>query len=172
MKTSYILILSLLFLLALNVVNIRIVRNLKKICYDGKFYSYLYIVYKVNHLKNKTMRQLLQAGMLVSILIFLTTTKSIAQDKITQYDGVSISGDIVSIDSSEIKLKYYPQNKVGWILRTFEVKTIKKIRYDDSEYNLEKYNIKELIKIFNEKENTEDSKPLIKNKDLVLFSDK
>lgn len=84
------------------------------------------------------MRQLLQAGMLVSILIFLTTTKSIAQDKITQYDGVSISGDIVSIDSSEIKLKYYPQNKVGWILRTFEVKTIKKIRYDDSEYNLEK----------------------------------
>jgi len=114
------------------------------------------------------MRQIFKTVLLISILFFLLATKSIAQDKITRYDGVSISGDIVSIDSIEIKLRFYPQNKVRWILRTFEVKTVKKINYNDSEYNLDKTNIEELIKIFNKKEDTKDSKPMIKNKNICL----
>ena len=65
------------------------------------------------------MQQLLKAFLLISFLIFLSTIKSTAQDKITLHGGVNISGDIVSVDSAEIKLKYYPQNKVSWILRTF-----------------------------------------------------
>ncbi len=114
------------------------------------------------------MRQIFKTALLISILIFLSEAKSIAQDKIVLYDGLSISGDIVSIDSTEIKLKYYPQNKVRWILRTFEVKKVKKINYNDFEYNLDKTNIEELIEIFNKKGNTKKSKPLIIKKDIGL----
>ncbi len=114
------------------------------------------------------MKQIFKTALLISILFFLSATKTIAQDKITRYDGVSISGDIVSIDSIEIKLKFYPQNKVGWILRTFEVKTVKKISYNDSEYNLDKTNIEEIIEIFNKNEDTKDSTPMIKNKNICL----
>jgi len=114
------------------------------------------------------MRQIFKTALLISIFIFLSAAKSMAQDKIILYNGSSISGDIVSIDSTEIKLKYYPQNKVGWILRPFEVKTVKKINFNDFEYNLEKTNIEELIEIFNKKENTKKSKPLITNKDISL----
>ncbi|MCF8359079.1 MAG: hypothetical protein K9H26_09995 [Prolixibacteraceae bacterium] len=116
------------------------------------------------------MRQIFKTALLISMLIFLLAAKSNAQDKIILYDSLSISGDIVSIDSSEIKLKYYPQNKVGWILRTFEVKKIKKINYNDFEYNLGKTNIEELIEVFNKKGNSKKSKPLIINKDICLVS--
>ncbi|MFW5760315.1 MAG: hypothetical protein ACOCXH_04985 [Cyclobacteriaceae bacterium] len=115
------------------------------------------------------MKQVVKTALLILILIFVSNTNSIAQDSITRYDGVTISGDIVSIDSIEIKLKFLPKNRVGWILRTFEVKKIKKISYNDSEYNLDKINIEKLIDIFNTKECSKDSKPQIIFKDQSLI---
>ena len=111
------------------------------------------------------MKQLIQASLLTVVLILLSATKSSAQDKITLYNGTSISGDIVSIDSIEIKLKFLPQNGLRWILREFEVKAVNKVSYNDYEYDLDKIKIEELIKIFNSKENPKDSEPLIKNRD-------
>lgn len=114
------------------------------------------------------MKQLIKASLLIIVLILLSTTKSSAQDKITLYNGTSISGEIVSIDSIEIKLKFLPQNGVLWILREFDVKAVNKVSYNDYVYDLDKIKIDELIKIFNKKENPKDSEPLIKNRDKNL----
>ena len=116
------------------------------------------------------MRQLFITALMISIFIFLSTSESRAQDKIIQVDGSSVSGYIVSIDSDEIKLQYFPQNNVGWILRTFEVKKVKSINYNDFEYNLEVINIEDLIELFDRKENAKKSNPLIINNDLSLLN--
>jgi hypothetical protein len=109
---------------------------------------------------------------LTVVLILLSATKSSAKDKIILYNGTSISGKIVSIDSIEIRLKFLPQDGVLCILREFEVKAVNKVSYNDYEYDLDKIKIEELIKIFNKKEKLKDSDPLIQNRDknLSLFS--
>jgi hypothetical protein len=115
------------------------------------------------------MKQFLKTALLILILVLFSATESIAQDKITLNNGTTISGDIVLMDTIEIKLKYYPQiDKTRWVLRTFKVKTIKMISYNDFEYNLDKADIENLIEIFNKKKNAKGSKPQTINKEKML----
>jgi hypothetical protein len=82
-----------------------------------RFYgNNLILACQVNQLKRFTMKQFLKTALLILVLVLFSVTVSTAQDKITLNNGTTISGDIVSMDTNEIKLKYYPQiDKTRWV---------------------------------------------------------